>query len=69
MIETGYNRDTIDKLIDRFIGYGKVLYSASTKEIMIVNWIKHNFINSKNTITHSINLWQVLLLAYRNELI
>jgi hypothetical protein len=50
-IETGYNSATVDKLIDRFIAYGKVLYNASTKEIMIVNWIKYNFINSKNTIT------------------
>ena len=49
-VETGYNRDTIDKLIERFISYGKVLYSPSTKEIMLVNWIKYNFINSKNTI-------------------
>ena len=50
-VEIGYSRDTIDKLIDRFISYGKILYSPSTKEFMIVNWIKHNFINSKNTIT------------------
>ena len=50
-VETGYSRDTIDKLIDRFIAYGKVLYSNDTKEFMIVNWIKYNFINSKNTIT------------------
>lgn len=50
-VETGYSRDTIDKLIDRFIDYGKVLYSNDTKEFMLVNWIKYNFINSKNTIT------------------
>ena len=50
-VETGYSRNTIDKLIDRFIAYGKVLYSNDTKEFMIVNWLKYNFINSKNTIT------------------
>jgi hypothetical protein len=47
--ETGYNRETVEKLIKRFVDYGKVLYSDATKEIMILNWIKYNFINSKNT--------------------
>ncbi|MGG3489735.1 replication protein [Brevibacillus choshinensis] len=45
-IETGYNRDTIGKLMDRFIGYGKILYSESTKEMMVLNWLKYNKINS-----------------------
>lgn len=49
--ETGYNGDTVDKLIKRFITYGKILYNYDTKEIMILNWIRYNFINSKNTIT------------------
>jgi len=48
--ETGYNRETVDKLLERFINYGKIEYSENTKEIMITNWIKYNFINSKNTI-------------------
>ncbi|MBI6873610.1 DnaD domain protein [Clostridium aciditolerans] len=47
--ETGYNGETVDKLIKRFVDYGKILYCKETKEIMIVNWIKYNFINSKNT--------------------
>lgn len=33
-----------------FIKYGKIIYCEKTKEIMIVNWIKYNFINSRNTI-------------------
>ena len=41
-IETGYNRETIDKLINRFVEYGKVLYSESTNELMLINWIKYN---------------------------
>lgn len=48
--ETGYNRETVDKLLERFINYGKIEYCERTKEIMIVNWIKYNFINSRNTI-------------------
>jgi len=48
--ETGYNRETIDKLLERFINYGKIEYCEKTKEIMILNWIKYNFINSRNTI-------------------
>lgn len=48
--ETGYNRETIDKLLKRFIDYGKILYCEKTREVMIVNWIKYNFINSRNTI-------------------
>ncbi|MBD8026449.1 DnaD domain protein [Ureibacillus sp. Re31] len=45
-MQTGYNRDTVVKLLGRFIEYGKVLYNESTKEIMLVNWAKYNFINS-----------------------
>lgn len=47
--ETGYNRETIEKLIKRFVEYGKILYCKETREIMILNWMKYNFINSKNT--------------------
>ncbi|WP_186431171.1 hypothetical protein [Clostridium sp. BSD9I1] len=48
--ETGYNRETVGKLLERFITYGKIEYCEETKEIMILNWIKYNFINSPNTI-------------------
>lgn len=47
--ETGYNRETIGKLVKRFEEYKKVKYSAETNEIIILNWIKYNFINSKST--------------------
>lgn len=45
-IETGYNRETVEKLLKRFIEYGKILYSQETQEIMLLNWIKYNGSNS-----------------------
>src|SRR5690606_31192600 len=45
-MHTGYNRETVEKLLQRFIDYGKVAYEDHTKEIMMVNWAKYNFINS-----------------------
>jgi DnaD/phage-associated family protein len=44
--ETGYNRETVDKLLKRFEEYEKIIYCEKTKEIMILNWLKFNFINS-----------------------
>lgn len=41
-VETGYNNETVDKLLNRFIEYGKIVYSSNTDEIMLVNWIKYN---------------------------
>ena len=40
--ETGYNRETVEKLLSRFEDYGKVVYSEETKEVFLKNWIKHN---------------------------
>lgn len=48
--ETGYSRETVDKLLQRFIDYDKIAYSENTKEIMMKNWIKYNFINSPKVI-------------------
>ena len=44
--ETGYNRETVEKLLQRFIEYKKILYCEETKEIYLLNWIKHNMSNS-----------------------
>lgn len=49
-MDLGYNRETIEKLIARFEEYGKIMYCGETREIMIINWMKYNFINSRNTI-------------------
>ncbi|CAM3733853.1 conserved phage C-terminal domain-containing protein [Mesobacillus zeae] len=48
--ETGYNRETVEKLLQRFIDYGKISYSDRTREIMLKNWINYNFINSPKVI-------------------
>lgn len=46
--ETGYNEETVDKLLKRFIEYGKIMYSPENKEIYIINWLKHNPPANKN---------------------
>src|ERR1035437_7966472 len=46
IIETGYNQETVDKLLRRFIEYGKILYNAKIHEIGIVNWLKYNRMES-----------------------
>ncbi|MDX8291442.1 replication protein [Metabacillus indicus] len=48
--ETGYNRETVTKLIKRFISYGKINYDSGTKEVMIINWLKFNRIASPKVI-------------------
>ena len=48
--ETGYNRETVEKLIKRFCDYNKILYCEATKELMIINWIKYNAPNNTNAI-------------------
>lgn len=40
--ETGYNRETVEKLLLRFEEYGKIVYCDKSKEIFLKNWIKHN---------------------------
>ncbi|WP_139904801.1 hypothetical protein [Clostridium thermarum] len=49
-LETGYPAEVIERLLQSFESYGRIVVSKSTKEIMIVNWFKHNFKNSKRTI-------------------
>ncbi|GAA0106529.1 DnaD domain protein [Paraclostridium sordellii] len=44
--ETGYNRETVEKLISRFKEYKKIIYCEETKEIFLLNWMKHNKANS-----------------------
>ena len=41
-LETGYNGETIDKLIDIFVDMGKIEYCNETREILLKNWYKHN---------------------------
>src|ERR1035438_7276230 len=46
VFETGYNQETVYKLLKRFIDYGKIIYSVGTREIAIVNWRKYNTMQS-----------------------
>lgn len=48
--ETGYNRETVEKLLQRFIEYGKIDYHNATKEIMLLNWVRHNWNNSPKVV-------------------
>jgi len=41
-LETGYNRETIIKLIQKFIDYEKIKFDWENEEIFILNWLKHN---------------------------
>ncbi|MCG4579826.1 DnaD domain-containing protein [Clostridium cochlearium] len=48
--EIGYDRETVDNLLQKFIKYNKILYSEDTKEIMILNWSKYNIPSSPNAV-------------------
>lgn len=45
-MDTGYDRETIENLLKKFQEYGKILYCKETKEVMLLNWLKFNFVNS-----------------------
>lgn len=45
-LETGYNNETVNKLLNKFIKYGKIEYNKKNKEIFLINWTKHNGSNS-----------------------
>lgn len=46
--ETGYNADTVMRLIARMQNVHKVIaFSPDTKEILILNWAKYNWVNPK----------------------
>jgi len=40
--DTGYNEETVKKLIEYFISCDKIRYSFNTKEIALKNWGKYN---------------------------
>jgi hypothetical protein len=49
IMETGYNQETAEKLLNRFLDYGKVVYNSKTREIGIMNWPKYNPMESPKT--------------------
>ena len=49
--ETGYNEDTVKRLIERMQNYHEVIqYDSHTKEVLITNWYKYNWTNSKKVL-------------------
>ncbi|MCU4988753.1 DnaD domain protein [Bacillus cereus] len=47
-LETGYSMETVEKLLSRFVEYGKILYDVDTKELYIINWLHYNPILNTN---------------------
>lgn len=47
-IETGYNRETVLKLLQRFIEHKKIKYDWENEEIFLLNWVKHNPVSNEN---------------------
>lgn len=59
--DSGYNVETIEKLIGRFIKEHKMIdYDYETKEILILNWHKYNWTKSPK--------FEVSLKKYANEI-
>jgi hypothetical protein len=53
--ETGYPRDTVINLIQQFEKYGKICYDMQTREILLMNWERHNkgyFKQGNNVLRH-----------------
>lgn len=48
--ETGFDEAEVDNLLNKLTQCGYIEYCESSREIMITNWIKENFINSPNNI-------------------
>jgi hypothetical protein len=42
VFETGYNSETVEKLLEKFEKYGKIKYDDTQNEIFLVNWLKYN---------------------------
>lgn len=50
--QLGYNKDAVERLIERFENYHKVIkYSKATKELLILNWYKYNWTKSESLLT------------------
>ena len=45
--DTGYNEETIYKLIERLTNYGVIQYDKKNKELYIKNWFKYNWTKSE----------------------
>ena len=46
--ETGYNKDTVEKIIDRMVNiHNVIMFDSETNEIFIKNWYKYNWTRSE----------------------
>lgn len=55
--QTGYNTETIKRLIERFESTHNVIrFCAETKEILILNWYKYNLNKSEKTLAGAENV-------------
>lgn len=55
--QTGYNKDTVIRLLDRFENIHKVIkFNKETKEILILHWYKYNWSKSEKTLTGVTNV-------------
>jgi hypothetical protein len=52
--ETGYNRETIAKLLGIFEACGKIKYSLKSNEICVINFTKYNYSSSPKIKVHII---------------
>ena len=46
---TGYNKETIEKLLELFVNLNKIVISKKTNEIALVNFLKYNYSASPTT--------------------
>lgn len=64
-METGLSSDKIFELIHKFVGYKRIQYNAETREIMLLNWLKHNSLKSPKIMSCAIKeLEQVKHIPY-----
>jgi len=64
---TGYSREAVKPIIERFVKLGKIKYSPETRELALKNWAKHNLQGDlmKNNQTKSV-LKSMLLVKDRD---
>ena len=40
--DLGWDQSTVEKMLERFVKYGRIKYNRDESEIFIVNWLKYN---------------------------
>ena len=55
--DTGYNKETIIRLLERFDKvHGVIKFSSSTKEVLVLNWYKYNWSKSEKVLAGVYNV-------------